>query len=300
MTFRGVVWISGWVFHPDISVAGLQLQAPDGTIVELDGYGIPSPDVVDHHGEAAANSRFRCRLLMDDSDSVMDSRIYAVLSDGTRHELEDHRQRRMDADLYHRLNSRFSEELKALPGGRVLEIGSRDRSGVVRRGLVPSHLEYLGLDIMPGDNVDIVADVHELTKAVPAHSVEAVLGYSVFEHLLMPWKAVIEINHVLKMGGLVMLTTHQTWPVHEAPWDFWRYSDSAWHALFNRFTGFEVVETALGSPACVVAQTLLPSTLNLDRQPAYLGSAVLTRKVSACPLSWDVDLGSVIQTSYPQ
>jgi len=102
------------------------------------------------------------------------------------------------------------------------------------------------------------------------------------------------------MGGLVMLTTHQTWPVHEAPWDFWRYSDSAWHALFNRFTGFEVVETALGSPACVVAQTLLPSTLNLDRQPAYLGSAVLTRKVSTCLLSWDVDLGSVIHTSYPQ
>lgn len=300
MCFRGVVWISGWVFHPDIPVAGLQLETPDGTIVELNGYGVPSPDVVAQHGPAAANSRFRCRLLMDDSNSVMDSQIHAVLSDGTRHELKDHRQRWIDADVFHRLNSRFYEEMKALPGGRVLEIGSRDRPGVHRRPLIPSHLEYLGLDIMPGDNVDIVADVHELTKAVPAHSVEAVLGYSVFEHLLMPWKAAIEINHVLKVGGLLMLSTHQTWPVHEAPWDFWRYSDSAWHALFNKFTGFEVIETALGAPACVVAQTLLPSTLDLDRQPAYLGSAVLTRKVSACHLSWDVDPGAVIQTSYPQ
>jgi hypothetical protein len=29
------------------------------------------------------------------------------------------------------------------------------------------------------------------------------------------------------------------------PWDFWRFSGDAWHALFNEKTGFRVVDKVL-------------------------------------------------------
>jgi hypothetical protein len=40
----------------------------------------------------------------------------------------------------------------------------------------------------------------------------------------MPWKAVIEIIKVMSPGGLIFTQPHQTWPIHETPWDYWRFS----------------------------------------------------------------------------
>jgi hypothetical protein len=54
----------------------------------------------------------------------------------------------------------FFSKLK--PGSKLLELGSRARSGnVVEFGQV----DYTGVDIMAGPNVDIVADVHYLSEA---------------------------------------------------------------------------------------------------------------------------------------
>ena len=63
----------------------------------------------------------------------------------------------------------------------------------------------------------------------------------------MPWKVAIELNRVMKTGGLVLIHTHQTIGMHDLPWDFWRYSDTSWHGLFNEYTGFEIVETSLSN-----------------------------------------------------
>ena len=49
----------------------------------------------------------------------------------------------------------------------------------------------------------------------------------------MPWKAILEINAVLAEGGLLFVATHQSWPPHELPWDFWRYSPAAFQALLT-------------------------------------------------------------------
>jgi hypothetical protein len=40
-------------------------------------------------------------------------------------------------------------------------------------------------------------------------------------------------------------------------------------------------------------------TINLDAQPAYLGSAVLARKISNTQLSWDIETKEIINTVYP-
>ncbi len=90
----------------------------------------------------------------------------------------------------------------------MLEIGSRNVSGPVRRDMFPNAVEYVGIDVREGENVDVVGDVHELSKLVPNNHFDIVYSISVFEHLLFPWKAALEINKALKPGGHVMTATH--------------------------------------------------------------------------------------------
>jgi len=188
---------------------------------------------------------------------------------------------------------RFVAEMRALPPGKALEVGSRARSGNVYTNWLPAQLEYTGLDIVAGPNVDVVGDAHELDSLFEPGSFDVVFAIAVFEHLLMPWKAAIAINRVLAPGGLVFVGTHQAFPVHEAPWDFWRFSDQAWRALFNKATGFEILGLAMGEPAEIVPLATTPSVWGIDSQPAFLTSGVLARKVANPTVDWPVSIADV-------
>ncbi|MEY2426349.1 MAG: hypothetical protein QOI61_1921 [Actinomycetota bacterium] len=191
------------------------------------------------------------------------------------------------------LFERFIRSAAELPAGRALELGSRARSGTTYREFLPAHVDYVGLDIREGPNVDVVGDAHELPSSFDEGSFNLVFCIAVFEHLAMPWKAALSINRVLADGGLFFAGTHQTFPVHEAPWDFWRYSDRAWHSLFNRATGFEIIATAMGQPADIVPHATLASVAGIDNQPAFLTSSVLARKIGEPTVQWDVSLSDL-------
>ena len=203
-------------------------------------------------------------------------------------------------DPAHALSARFQALLAGQPRGRLLEVGSRARSGNVRRGLAPPGWGYSGFDIMAGPNVDVVGDAHALSRHYPAGCFDAVMAYSVLEHLLMPWKFVIELNRVLKPGAVGLFTTHQCWPLHDEPWDFWRFSDRAWTALLNPATGFEIIEARMGEPAFIVAARCHPATAFAETPAGALASFVLFRKVGGTTLEWPVELGAITRTSYPQ
>ena len=49
---------------------------------------------------------------------------------------------------------------------------------------------------MVGENVDVVADAHELSKHIEHGTVDAVFGLSVIEHIAMTWKMAIELNRI--------------------------------------------------------------------------------------------------------
>jgi SAM-dependent methyltransferase len=191
------------------------------------------------------------------------------------------------------LFERLLTEMRNLPAARALELGSRARSGTTYRQFLPEQVDYVGLDIVAGPNVDIVGDAHDLPASLESGTFGLVFSIAVFEHLAMPWKAALSINRVLCDGGLFFAGTHQTFPVHEAPWDFWRFSDRAWHSLFNRATGFEILETAMGQPADIVPHATLDSVVGIDSQPAFLTSSVLARKIGAPRVAWDVDLSEL-------
>ena len=202
-------------------------------------------------------------------------------------------------DAAHLLTAQFRSMLAAAPPGRLLEIGARARSGHIRRDWAPAAWDYSGFDIIAGPNVDVVGDAHALSRHYPAEAFDAVMALSVLEHLLMPWKFVIELNRVLKTGAVGLFTTHQCWPAHDQPWDFWRFSDTAWTGLLNPATGFEIVAARLGEPAFIVPQRCSTATAFPEQPAGALASFVLFRKTGPTQLEWPVELGDVIESRYP-
>ncbi len=198
------------------------------------------------------------------------------------------------------LHRAFQQEIERTATGRFLEIGSRARSGITRLHLVPGGWQYTGLDIIQGENVSVVGDAHQLSTFLEHDAFDAVAAFSVLEHLLMPWKVVIELNRVMKVGSVGLMTTHQAWPVHDAPWDFWRFSGDCWGALFNARTGFEIVASGVGEPGHVVAARCHGATHFGDAPDAYLASGVVFRKIADTTLAWDVTVGEIISTHYPE
>ncbi len=200
-------------------------------------------------------------------------------------------------------NAEATELLRKIENASVLEIGSRDVSGNVDRGRFPNAAEYVGFDVLDGDNVDIVGDVHELSKLVPNNHFDIVYSTSVFEHLLFPWKAALEINRVLKPGGFVLTQTHPAWPEHEMPWDFWRFPHQSFISIFNEYTGFEIVSKAEGRP--MRAFSLVKDAPMAKLYRFNLNGAVQCLAQKSGPyredlIKWDVVANDVVENLYPE
>lgn len=111
--------------------------------------------------------------------------------------------------------------------------------------------KWTGVDIKAGIDVDIVADAQRLSEHFKKRSVEAVLSSWTFEHIARPWLAAQEIVKILKIGGHVLVETHQTFPLHDYPSDYFRFSIPALKELFSEDLGMH----------CVHAEYLAPSKI---------------------------------------
>jgi SAM-dependent methyltransferase len=295
----GRLHASGWAFHRGRRIVAVGVQDERGRLRVARGYGHPSADIEEKHGPDARNCRFRLSVRCPDPETALSWTLCLFLENGSYVELKDAAVLALNGDAYGRLWNRFLDLLAERGTGDVLELGARARSGFTYRPFVPEGWHYVGLDIVEGPNVDVVGDAHRLSEALEPDSFDAFFTVATFEHLAMPWKVALELNRVLRPGGFGIIVTHQCWPVHEAPWDFWRFTDSAWQCLFNRSTGFEVVEAAMGSPATVTPRIMNAVTADIGAGTAFLGSSVLVRKVCDTALRWDVDVASVVNGSYP-
>jgi hypothetical protein len=182
---------------------------------------------------------------------------------------------------------------------RLLDLGGRTRSGNNYSGAL-SQCDVTVFDIVEDPSVDVVGDAHKLGKYFPEEHFDFVFCISVFEHLLMPWKVALELNKVMRAGGYCLINTHQTLGMHDLPWDFWRYSDTAWNGLFNDRTGFRVVKVGLGQFLQLVSVGWHPRYRNNEGSGGFESSGVLIQKIGSSDLHWDVQLDEVIPTAYPR
>jgi hypothetical protein len=201
------------------------------------------------------------------------------------------------ADAFHRNFEYFIERLNERESYSVLEVGSYGTRPDPR---LQGNFSYVGADIRAGPNVDVVVDVHELSREI-SQRFDGIYAISTLEHLAMPWKAVLELNAALADGGLLFLATHPTWPPHELPWDFWRFNRGAIEVLLNETTGFRILRCDEGLLGLVLPLGSEQSTATLERQPAYLGISVVAEKIGRPreDLSWPVAVSEILDTRYP-
>ena len=187
----------------------------------------------------------------------------------------------------------------------VLEVGSRiSPGGENKRVHFKNAKKYVGIDYIDGETVDIVGDAHKLSSLVN-EKFDALYSDSVLEHLAMPWKAVIEMNKVLKKGGYVIHSAPSNWIPHDMPWDFWRFSDASMRVLFSKPFGFRVIDVEYTSPVKIhIDSDIDDSYSSYATSPAYGFVFVLAQKVSNInnrKIRFNYDLQDVVgqDSSYP-
>ena len=201
-----------------------------------------------------------------------------------------------------KLYNEFTELVNQIPLPKILEIGSRDFRGMNRRPHFTNPGEYIGFDYYSGNNVDVVGDSHHLSNYFPSKYFDAVFSISVFEHIGMPWKVILEINKIMKIGGVLCIGTHANFPPHELPADYWRFLTGSFQYLLNQYTGFEIIKCIEGIPARMISMSTHKPHHGISSVNVNTWTSVLAKKTGDFNpnlLNWQVNPLEVTKDKYP-
>lgn len=102
-------------------------------------------------------------------------------------------------------------------------------------------MKYVGSDMRAGPGVDVILNLHDLE--LDSETVGTALALDTLEHVEYPRKAISEIHRVLKQGGILIISSVMKFPIHNYPFDYWRYTPEGLKSLLEIFTVY-LVESA--------------------------------------------------------
>ena len=234
---------------------------------------------------------------MESRDSATWASVPAAPEDGrVRFHLDRLRRRlvlagtpRSTADPSSDLEQRFRDRCSEIPSPVVLELGTKQSipgRSTMHRDWVPHASEFLGADMEQGPDVDLVADVHRLSEHVGRERFDVILSCSTFEHFKYPALAAHELMKALRVGGQLYVQTHQSFPLHGYPHDYFRFSRQALAGLFGTEMGFEVLETNNDFPIRLYSRRVD----GLQQLPAFLNTTLWGEKRAPTPAEYRYEL----------
>lgn len=125
---------------------------------------------------------------------------------------------------------------------KVLDVGSLNVNGTLRPLVETKAWYYTGVDIVDGDNVDIVAD-DPFHYPFADNAFDVVMSGSTMEHVTAIWRWVPELVRVLRPGGLLAIHTHWQFKEHRYPIDCWRVMPDGMRYLFDetgQLNGYDI------------------------------------------------------------
>ncbi|MBU1056543.1 MAG: class I SAM-dependent methyltransferase [Proteobacteria bacterium] len=112
-----------------------------------------------------------------------------------------------------------------------LQVG-RDSELADLRPIFPRQ-KYVGADMREGPGVDKLLDLHDID--LPSGSAGTVLCIDTLEHVEYPHKALEEIHRIIVPDGVVVITSVMDFPIHDYPYDYWRFTPEAFRSLLKPF-----------------------------------------------------------------
>lgn len=146
----------------------------------------------------------------------------------------------------------FVDRLRAQSGPYVVEVGTRraDESTPTHHAdWLPADGTLIMSDAFPGLDVDVVADAETMTP-FESDVYDAVVCCFTLEHIPRPWRAIEAFARILRPGGELYVATHQTFPVHGYPSDYFRFTTEAL-ALLGEDAGLIVESTDYTFPCAI-------------------------------------------------
>jgi hypothetical protein len=123
--------------------------------------------------------------------------------------------------------------------GKVLIVGSAIKPG--REDRRKQHKDAVGVDLEPGEGVDIV---HDMVEPLPAE-LQGAFGHaectSVIEHCKKPWKLAENLESALRIGGTILVSAPFVWREHAYPADYYRFTAAGIKELFPRIEWHELI-----------------------------------------------------------
>jgi SAM-dependent methyltransferase len=142
---------------------------------------------------------------------------------------------------YRQMSAALAYAAQRYAAGRMIDIGCGTKPW---QGTFAPHVdEHIGVDheatVHGLSRVDVIADAY--STPFDDCAVDTILMTEVLEHLETPERAFAECRRLLRPGGHLIATTPFSWPLHEEPRDFFRYSPYGLRHL-TRAAGLQVVE----------------------------------------------------------
>src|SRR3990167_10287459 len=83
--------------------------------------------------------------------------------------------------------------------------------------------QVIGLDVKQYGNVDIIGDLNS-TLPISDNSFKCIVAMNAYEHIHNIKNALSETYRILKSGGRLLGSTPLTLGIHQAPYDFHRFT----------------------------------------------------------------------------
>lgn len=164
--------------------------------------------------------------------------------------------------------SAFSQTLP--PGSRVLDTGA----GEAPHADLFAHTRYVAVDLGVGDSswdyskLSAVADAEALPFATGGF--DGALQIVVLEHVRDPKEAVREMARVLRRGGRALIVVPLAWEVHQAPHDYFRYTNHGLTLLLKQAGMAVVTLEPVGGFFTLLARRMLNSIQFFQRGLLWL------------------------------
>jgi len=137
----------------------------------------------------------------------------------------------------------------------VIDVGAADRDMYFKKMFDAEKWRYLGIDIAPEVNVDIVLK-DTYSWPIPSNSVDLVISGQAFEHIKFIWLTIVEIARIMKPGALCYIIAPANGPIHRHPVDCWRINPDGMSALAEYAKLTPVVSECRWEKDCDVAEDI--------------------------------------------